>query len=391
MRLPRAPAMGVALVLGCGWLSACGGGRDHDPDFGTTSRSLEGVAGSARFDAELRSCTEGVAAAGHLQPGASIMPVEYRPAGGAQPQDSSWAPGIVNDVAPVGEALAVLDGANGSIAILSADFSHRTTVGRRGGGPGEFQQAVALAYDASTNAIIAFDGGSSRLSYFAADGRFIRSVPADVPAVSDIAASGGESGFAHHLIPELIGQDPRLGRLVSVQRAGESDSRPELSVSAQSDLAEWLILPGPTAHRLQRAPSGWLLISPVAGRVALVKGGRITHEIAVCMPESLRRAYRRQLESHRRGEGGSSQQSIGLISDAMMVGDTIYTVGPLTDQEGRFHVDRYLLNGESLGSWVAPVGSLRYPQDIRFWGGPRDLVAFGSRGTIMRLRLEVTP
>lgn len=319
------------------------------------------------------------------------MPAEYRPAGGAQPQDSSWAPGIISDVAPVGEALAVLDGANGSIAILTADFSHRTIVGRRGGGPGEFQQAVSLAHDASTNTIVAFDGGNSRLSFFSAEGRFIRSDPADVPAVSDIAASGDETGFAHHLVPELIGQDPRLGRLVSAQRAGEAGSRSELSVNSHAELADWLILPGPTAHRLRSTPSGWLLISPVAGRVAVVRGGKIVHDIAVCMPESLRRAYSRQLESYRRGEGGSSQQSIGLISDAMMAGDTIFTVGPLADQEGRFHVDRYLLDGESLGSWVAPVGALRYPQDIRFWGGPTDLVAYGSRGTIMRMRLEVTP
>lgn len=70
--------------------------------------------------------------------------------------------------------------------------------------------------------------------------------------------------------------------------------------------------------------------------------------------------------------------------------DTIYAVGPMTDQAGRFHVDRYSLDGSDLGSMVARLDSTTSLREVRFWTGPTDLVAFDREGTIQRLRFRET-
>ncbi|MEK7667929.1 MAG: 6-bladed beta-propeller, partial [Gemmatimonadota bacterium] len=69
----------------------------------------------------------------------------------------------------------VLDRSVATVQVFSANGRHLFQIGRRGGGPGEFLQAWRLGVGAG-DTLLVFDASGPRLSYFAPDGRFVRSV-----------------------------------------------------------------------------------------------------------------------------------------------------------------------------------------------------------------------
>lgn len=71
--------------------------------------------------------------------------------------------------------LAVANSGAGTFEIYGADGRHLQTVGRPGDGPGEFRALFWIGWLAG-DSIVTWDSGLSRMSVFAADGRFVRAV-----------------------------------------------------------------------------------------------------------------------------------------------------------------------------------------------------------------------
>jgi len=72
--------------------------------------------------------------------------------------------------------ILVVNGGTQELRYFDATGAHLATVGRKGGGPGEFE-GLGLAVVGPGDTVAAYDWNLRRLSYFAPDGRFVRSVP----------------------------------------------------------------------------------------------------------------------------------------------------------------------------------------------------------------------
>jgi hypothetical protein len=69
--------------------------------------------------------------------------------------------------------IAVADGRAGELRYFSADGRHLRSAGRRGGGPGEFQEMHWLGVGAG-DSVLVWDAEAARLSVFSPDGAFVR-------------------------------------------------------------------------------------------------------------------------------------------------------------------------------------------------------------------------
>jgi len=69
--------------------------------------------------------------------------------------------------------LVVLDAATGEVALYDPQGRHRLTLGFSGAGPGEFIRPTGIQLD-STGGIAIWDDAAWRLTFFDAEGRFIR-------------------------------------------------------------------------------------------------------------------------------------------------------------------------------------------------------------------------
>jgi hypothetical protein len=71
--------------------------------------------------------------------------------------------------------IVVADGGSHQLRFFSAQGRHLATAGRKGGGPGEFQQLSWMGV-APEDTVLAWDAEARRLSMFTPDGRFARAV-----------------------------------------------------------------------------------------------------------------------------------------------------------------------------------------------------------------------
>ena len=75
--------------------------------------------------------------------------------------------------------LFVLDGGNQRVVVLGPDGGHLRTIGRRGGGPGEFLSPAAMAVTVGGELVV-YDRGRRAYSVFEADGTFRENLPTDM-------------------------------------------------------------------------------------------------------------------------------------------------------------------------------------------------------------------
>lgn len=381
--LPRC-WVGVVLVL----LAGCREERGVQRVFDRVANSLQADDRDAGLKVARRSCTHLASITGILIHVSSILPAEFRSPGQVQPQDSGWLPVNLTEVVPFGEELAVLDGGASQVTIFSGDLRTRRTVGREGGGPAEFRHPVALGADPKTGQLVVVDEGNGRLVFLGADGHPIETWIAPNRTSEDALLSGGEVLISHYIIPEMLGRDSTLGQVLTMQRGGTQEASALVTVRPSTLDGRRFPLPGPNRFRLGRSSAYRVLFSPASGDIEVLVGATTVGHLSTCVPPALSDAYDRQRAAHASGARGNSQQWYPLLTDVLIQGDTVYAVGPMPDQAGRFHIDRYNLDGTDLGSLVAPVDSLSFPQELRFWTGPTDLIAFGRHGTILRLRFR---
>lgn len=90
--------------------------------------------------------------------------------------------GDVADIALAGDQIYVLDGAVPRIVVVDTVSGAVTEFGRRGGGPGEFQNPMSLAVSPDGSTIAVLDG--SAVEYFDSTGAFIRNVSLALPCNS---------------------------------------------------------------------------------------------------------------------------------------------------------------------------------------------------------------
>ena len=143
--------------------------------------------------------------------------------------------------------IVVADGQSGQLRFFSAEGKHLRSVGRKGGGPGEFQLMQWLGV-APGDSVLVWDGRASRLSVFAPDGTLARAfTPAGLRMFPHVEAV---MGGALLMTP---GMDP--------MRMGE---RPE---GEFRDTTVWMRVPlaGAAPREVSRRPGEEMFMSKVGG------------------------------------------------------------------------------------------------------------------------------
>jgi hypothetical protein len=359
---------------------------DRTRTFGPASATIQEARGDVTLKVPMQSCTKSVSHVGRLRELASLVPRGLRK--DAQPQDEGWEPGRLADVATAGQQLLVLDRGTPSITLVSDAFRKRRTLGRTGTGPSEFRNPVSVAADSVRRRFAVADVGNRRLLLLDFDGVQLESFPLDVGNVEDIALADSTILVAHFIIPELLGENSPFGSVLSVLHPPASRLKPVIPVHKASLDRTRFPLPGPNPSRIVATGNLSLLFSPTTGRVEVLRNDSVVASYKVCMPPKLWEAYQRQLARFESGRQGNSQQSYPLITDVLVLADTVFAVGPMPDQAQRFHIDRFLLDGTDIGSLVAPLDGMALPLEIRFWGSPTHLLAFGPHGTMIELAYE---
>ncbi|MEP6591018.1 MAG: hypothetical protein ABJC19_07530 [Gemmatimonadota bacterium] len=120
----------------------------------------------------------------------------------------------------------------------------------------------------------------------------------------------------------------------------------------------------------------------------MFREGKHLTQLRMCMPVKLDHALTAQLEAYRSGSAPNSQQWYPLVTDAMVSGDTVFVVGPLRDKAKQLHIDKFSVDGQPIGSLVIPIGDTGFPEDVKFWGSPYRLIAYGPQGTLVRVDVE---
>ena len=113
----------------------------------------------------------------------AVMPAAERLSWGPVPDGD--APTEVIDFTRLGDTLIVLDGRAGRVLLLRPAADGWRTIGgwgRRGGGPGEFQRASALALTSAGEVAVLEEGG--RIQLFDLTGRALRAERAALPCVT---------------------------------------------------------------------------------------------------------------------------------------------------------------------------------------------------------------
>jgi hypothetical protein len=113
------------------------------------------------------------------------------------------------------------------------------------------------------------------------------------------------------------------------------------------------------------------IVSPASVAQAfadIIRDGQIEATVQRCMGERLRADYKRQ-----RAAGNNarrfSQTYVHLVTDVHLTDNgEVWLVGPLRDEHGRFHIDRYDGAGHLIGSLVAPGDEAGGTDDFRFRG-----------------------
>lgn len=112
---------------------------------------------------------------------------------------ASWA-------APLADGgVAITDGPEGQVKLVARDGRIRTTIGRRGGGPGEFQGLV-WAGSCGAGSIYAWDALAGRVSVFTTEGRYLRQFSLPDARESRQATCSADGRFAALSMPEQGGQ-----------------------------------------------------------------------------------------------------------------------------------------------------------------------------------------
>lgn len=86
--------------------------------------------------------------------------------------------GVTGAVSLSDGRIVIGNGATNEIRFFSADGDYLETIGRRGGGPGEFYSLLWVGV-APGDTILAYDIRTQRLSWFAPDGRYVRGTQVD--------------------------------------------------------------------------------------------------------------------------------------------------------------------------------------------------------------------
>lgn len=324
-------------------------------------------------------CVDSVAYEAELWEVASVAPPEVRRE--PKPQDAGWLPGRLADLAALEDGYAVADAMLAELTRFDRDFAQRKQWGRKGAGPGEFAAPVAVAAGPGGQIWVLDE---ARISVFDRAGAFVRSFRLDKTGIDLAVDDAGRAYAAHMIMPDFVRGDSSFGTLVTVLDVDGRSSR-ELVRVTESDLEPpRFVLPGPTRVRVAARGSRIAVAYPAAGVVDIYQGGKRVATVATCMPDALAEAYERQRQA-----GGNSQRSIHLITDVFLDDDgTIYLVGPIKDQEGRYHIDRFSPTGEPLGSIVMPGTHVRLPDEVRFGASPTELVGFDLRGVVGRFEVR---
>jgi hypothetical protein len=81
-------------------------------------------------------------------------------------------------------------------------------------------------------------------------------------------------------------------------------------------------------------------------------------------------------------------RSISLISDVMIRDGVVYVMGSRPTDTGEYHMDRFTVTGNDLGSVVLYEPRIRLPDEVRIVS-PGGFLAFNSvSGVIARLGLQ---
>jgi hypothetical protein len=133
--------------------------------------------------------------------------------------DAATTFGSVSGLAVDGAGrIYVLDRQANELRIFDARGAHIRTVGRGGGGPGEYTSANGLLW-LSPDTLVVVDQQGARYSILTADGNFVRSVPRHIASFS-WAFSGGTSGDRIYEIGSLGQGKDRRPVLLGTSLAG---------------------------------------------------------------------------------------------------------------------------------------------------------------------------
>ncbi len=332
--------------------------------FGKPAKRIAPAEQEVSLDAPMQSCVRRVLGTARLEEKASVMPLGFRKV--PEPQDSTWDPALVRAVVPLGDRLVVLDAGLKQLAILGPDLTLVRRFGREGGGPGELREPMALAVDADLAQIYVLDIGNRRIAVFDTTGAALGTRAGDVPGGVSIAARRDTVFFSHFVMPGAGGRQPARTAMLSALAPAERAASPLVSVADGDRDPGRFPMPGPNTFEVRVSDRYLALFVGASGHVDIYRGGDRVGTVRVCMPPALARAYARQ----RRAQAGKprlSQMLYPMLTDVMLRGDTVFTIGPMPDARGRLHVDRYRVDGTDLGSIVIPIGdSAYYPQYLRF-------------------------
>lgn len=193
--------------------------------------------------------------------------------------------GSVTDVAMLdGDRVVVADGFASEVRVFTIDGAHRTTIGSRGDGPGEFRNVRSVEAVGSDSLLI-FDQGLNRLSYFRVSGELLETVDlggfeldgrpapaAEVARLSDgrlvvregfdfAGGLGAKRDTAQFFITDAVGEFERIiDRVPGVRTVGEgSNGRNRFRYQAFTTIPRWAV------HRntVYIAPGEWFGIRKV--------------------------------------------------------------------------------------------------------------------------------
>lgn len=376
----------VVVIAAAGGLLACGSSEGGQA-FGKGSDGIPSDYGKRIFDAPLESCGLAPIGRGKLLLLASVMPAGFRTP--ATHWDSVWSPSSVTTVLPLDDGLVVLDQRQSKLSLFNDKLEVVATFGAAGEGPGEFRRASAITHD-SVGRILVVDPANGRLTILTRQLRFEGSTAFPVlRSIESIAAAHGDIYASHYIVPEMMVRDPRLREVVGVLHAGTDSTTAMIQLKLGALETDSLLrLPGPNPFRVVTSNGYVLVIAPPIGLVDVFRDGVRLTRLRTCMPEKLDRALSAQLAAYRSGSAPNSQQWNPLVTDAIVVADTIFLVGPLRDASKQLHIDKFRLDGTPIGSLVIPIGNLGFPEDVKFWGSPNRLIAYGPQGTLLGVGIE---
>jgi hypothetical protein len=316
-------------------------------------------------------------------------------------------------------SIAVANSQSAEIRIFAADGRHMRTIGRQGGGPGEFENLFWM-HTVRGDSILAYDHIARRLSVFSPDGRF----------VGANTIGGGEQ----ESLPRLIGtfEDGSLAAVLVDFRGftrptGEVGRMPELYVrfAGTGEFLDTLSsLPGGETYMESSRTSGGMemvaIRPPIFGHVTvsalvndrLVLGSNDSYELQVAGPDgTLERLIRRRvqprpvteqlLEAARREEVASAatEEQARRREEALRSAPHSSTVpfyeSLMGDDEGNLWVQEFTVPGEDPPGWAiyGPegklLGSVHLPDDFRptHFGGDFVLGVWRDKLEVERVRM----